>query len=181
MTCSVDQCQKPAKTAGLCGAHYQRTLRGRQSPDEPLRIVGQGVAARFWPKVQEAGALECWLWTGSLKSSGYGQIYKDGRPHAAHRVAYELLIGEIPEGLVLDHLCRVRTCVNPWHLDPVTDEVNIARGVFSETKAPSKTHCRNGHEFTERNVRLDPEGYRRCRTCERAQSLAGYRRRVRAA
>ena len=132
---------------------------------------------RFWEKVAPAGPDECWLWTASLNDGGYGQFALDGRPHRAHRIAYELMIGPIPDGLHIDHLCRVRRCVNPYHLDPVTNEVNTARGLLRKSPPKAKPECRNGHPFTDDNVRVDPEGWRRCRTCERVQSLASYYRR----
>lgn len=134
---------------------------------------------RFWPKVNRDGADGCWLWTASLNDAGYGQIYNGaGRPERAHRVAYELLVGPIPPGLHLDHLCRVRHCVNPAHLEPVTIAENNRRAAAAAVPgARRKTHCRNGHAFTPGNTRMDPSGFQRCRTCERAQSLAGYYRR----
>jgi hypothetical protein len=132
---------------------------------------------RFWSKVGCAAALDCWPWLASLNSGGYGQIYIHGRPERAHRVAWELLRGEIPNGLVSDHLCRNRACVNPWHLELVSNDENIRRGLWHVTRPAPKTHCRNNHPFTPENTRIDPEGWRRCRICERKQSLAGYYRR----
>lgn len=134
---------------------------------------------RFWSKVIPAGALECWTWGASLNDGGYGQIYvhEVRRPVRAHRVAWELLRGKIPTGLVVDHLCRNRPCVNPWHMELVTNEVNIARGDFHKVYPALKTHCPSQHPYTGDNVRITKSGYRVCRTCERAQSLAGYYRR----
>jgi hypothetical protein len=134
--------------------------------DQPERIIGD-LSARFWSKVGEAPALSCWPWLASLNDSGYGQIMISGRPHRAHRIAWELLRGEIPEGLVSDHLCRNRSCVNPWHLELVTNEENINRGMFHITRPPVKTHCKNGHLLEGETVRIDPQGWRRCRMCER--------------
>lgn len=85
---------------------------------------------RFWEKVQGGDVTTCWLWTGYRHPKGYGAIGiggRAGRPHPAHRVAYELLIDDIPPGLELDHLCRNPSCVNPWHCEPVTRAVNLAR------------------------------------------------------
>jgi hypothetical protein len=121
------------------------------------------VEERFWEKVVQTDT--CWLWTGSL-SNGYGNIRpRNGEPMMrAHRFAYELLVGPIPEGLHLDHLCRVRHCVNPDHLEPVTQRVNTLRGFGACAQHARKTHCEHGHEFTEENTRIS-DGERVCRTC----------------
>lgn len=122
---------------------------------------------RFWSKVHSTIAGECWLWTASVDRDGYG---KYGQPTGgwvrAHRWAYEHLIGPIPDGLVIDHLCRVRSCVNPAHMEPVTIQVNTERGVRGVP--PRKTHCKRGHEFTPDNVYMKPGStWRECRTCKR--------------
>src|SRR5215471_12258201 len=90
----------------------------------------------------------CWLWTGSLHSGGYGQVWVNGGPKLAHRAVYEEVVGQIPDGLELDHLCRVRCCVNPNHLEPVTPRVNLSRCSAISTINSLKTHCDRGHEFT---------------------------------
>lgn len=107
---------------------------------------------------------ECWTWTGSLTRDGYGRMSVLDVSKLAHRVTYEHLIGPVPEGLTLDHLCRVRSCVNPSHLEPVTQAVNVARGLNLNTL---KTHCKRGHAFDQRNTYLRPAGGRACRTCLR--------------
>ncbi|MFZ2529632.1 MAG: HNH endonuclease signature motif containing protein [Rhodococcus sp. (in: high G+C Gram-positive bacteria)] len=86
-------------------------------------------------------------------------------------MAYELSVGDIPEGLVIDHLCRVRHCVNPAHLEPVTNRENTLRGDCVDAnreRSLSRTHCKHGHELTPKNTYIDPRGYRECRTCRRA-------------
>jgi hypothetical protein len=99
--------------------------------------------------------------------------------HGAHRVSYELHKGPIPEGLVIDHLCRVRHCVNPDHLRAVTHAVNILAGVGRGALHARKTHCVNGHEFTAENTRLCEGGRRRrCRTCDRVSAQRCRGRRV---
>lgn len=117
------------------------------------------VGDRFWDKVEPTGF--CWNWIASRDSSGYGQIGIDGRPVKAHRVAYELLVGPILAGLVIDHLCRNKSCVNPDHLEPVTQKINVRRA------SAVKTHCLRGHEYTEENTYLQGER-RSCLTCRRA-------------
>ncbi len=85
----------------------------------------------------------------------------------AHRFAYELLVGPIPDGLVIDHLCRVRHCVNPAHMEPVTRWENTLRGGSFSAVAARQTHCVNGHPFDEENTHVDRRGFRRCRACNR--------------
>jgi hypothetical protein len=84
------------------------------------------VEGRFFRKVTMARAEECWLWTGAL-TKGYGAFRNSGKRYEAHRWAYEFLRGEIPSGLTIDHLCREKTCVNPWHLELVTRQENARR------------------------------------------------------
>ena len=116
---------------------------------------------RFWAKVNQTPT--CWLWTASTRN-GYGAYFHAGQMTPAHRVAYEHLIGPIPEGLEIDHLCRVRACVNPAHLEPVTHQENQLRGPYIGGKA-NQTHCIHGHEFTPGNTYIRPNGTRNCLTC----------------
>lgn len=113
----------------------------------------------------------CWLWTGCRIPAGYGQLWIGDRMYMAHRVAYELFVGSIPEGLVIDHLCRVTGCVNPAHLEVVTYAENTRRGTNAAVIAANraaKTHCKAGHPFFGSNVYSHPDGYRVCRACRRA-------------
>ena len=119
---------------------------------------------RFWSKVDKSG--ECWLWTGaSHGKDGYGAFKSPpGMSRLAHRVAWQLTHGSPPpEGLVLDHLCRVRRCVNPAHLEPIENLANLKRGNWKGYW----THCINGHEFTPENTYVNPRGTRECRICRR--------------
>lgn len=127
------------------------------------------IADRFWSKVRFGDWCDCWEWTASLDRDGYGRISAGGTgrsPLAAHRVAYELLVGPIPEGMEIDHLCRNRACVNPLHLEAVTAKVNVERSALA-----AKTHCKRGHSYTPENTAwrkpsaARPHGYRVCRTC----------------
>lgn len=105
----------------------------------------------------------CWEWTGALTASGYAEIRRTPKTLRVHRVMYELFVGPIPEGLVLDHLCRNLRCVRPAHLEPVTQRENLARGISRS----AQTHCANGHEFTSDNTYVRPSRpkWRVCRTC----------------
>lgn len=113
---------------------------------------------------------DCWEWTGVLSHNGYGLVTVERRMRQVHRFVYELLSGPIPEGLQLDHLCRVRHCCNPEHLEPVTGAENIRRGV------EARTHCKQGHLYDEANTYMRNDGARRCRKCHNATALAHYYR-----
>ena len=114
-------------------------------------------------RMDESG---CWLWQGQISRNGYGRHrVGPGRPLvAAHRVSYEHFVGEIPEGLQLDHTCRVRNCVNWAHLEPVTGSENTKRQDHAERR---KTECPQGHPYDDENTIVRKDGFRRCRTCER--------------
>jgi hypothetical protein len=118
----------------------------------------------------------CWEWTAFVDRDGYGLFGESkGRTVRAMRFAYEQLVGPIPEGLHLDHLCRNRRCVRPSHLEPVTLAVNNSRGAKAQA-----THCRNGHEFTEANTYVKPNGCRACKACHRERERASKERRAEA-
>jgi len=133
------------------------------------------LAERFWAKVDRNGLLPefrqdlgpCWMWTAALNGpKGYGAFsVAHGAARLAHRVAYELSIGEIPVGLTVDHLCRVRKCVNPAHLESVTMLVNLSR----EAAARRSGYCPSGHLFDERNSYIH-NGCRYCRECNRLRA-----------
>ena len=125
---------------------------------------------RFWTRVDKNGPLfqgtPCWLWTGTITNT-YGYLWIIGKRTSvpAHRIAYEILIGPIPSGLQIDHLCRNRICVNPAHLEVVTRRENILRGIGPTAIHARSTHCPRGHEYDYIQPRY---GFRRCRKCMNA-------------
>ena len=121
--CTVDGCDKPVKGNGLCPGHWQRNRRYGSPTGSPNRRTAED---RFWSLVKQSHK-GCWLWTGKLQVGGYGKFFADGRTILAHRWCYEFMVGAIPDGLHLDHLCFTPACVNPYHLDPVTPAVNNER------------------------------------------------------
>lgn len=108
----------------------------------------------------------CWLWQGAINDSGYGLVTLNGRRTRVHRLVYETLVCKIPKHLVIDHLCRVRNCCNPEHLEPVTPQINTLRGNGPAARKASQTHCVNGHEFTPETTYIHKtRGTRNCRIC----------------
>ena len=135
------------------------------------------IEERFWAKVNFAGPIAdyspqlgaCWLWTGARWQNGYGMFYLDGRQVGAHRTAYRLLVGEIPVGLVIDHLCRIHRCVNVSHLEAVTVLENTRRGVTADVASArhaARTHFSCGCPL-EGNTTTSKQGTRSCTRCLR--------------
>ena len=174
--CAVDGCEKPIDTRGWCRMHYIRWNR-HGDPLTTLRMRGTP-QERFWAKVEVTGF--CWLWTGTVNPGGYGVFdTRNEISPLAHRVAYTWLVAEIPEGLVLDHLCRIRRCVNPDHLEPITLLENILRGYGASANHKRATHCKHGHAFDEANTRILSSGIRQCIACaEIRQAKRGKKKRA---
>lgn len=151
---------RPPEKCPMSGSHVRRP------PD----------IERFWANVSPEPMSGCWLWTGLTNTKGYGRVYFGAGHYMAHRWIYEREIGPIPEGLQLDHKCRVPCCVNPEHLRPVTPQENTLLGISPAAVNAGKTHCSRGHEYTPQNIYYSLPSYnrgrlkrggRRCRICAR--------------
>lgn len=181
-TCSVEGCTRPIKVVlrQLCAMHYHRWQR-HGDPTKVLRKkepYGASAEQRFWAKVDKNGPIPahrpdlgpCWVWTASRLKFGHGSFGAvTGSTMLAHRFSYELLVGPIPEGLALDHLCVNPPCVNPAHLEPVTSEENTRRAF---ARFVDRTHCPAGHALTPENSYFRRPGRPLCKTCRREQHRA---------
>jgi HNH endonuclease len=150
--------------------HHQRLLRHGTTKARPPtlreRVLGKTV-------IRPNGCVE---WTGGTFQSGYGRISVNAKGRRVHRVVYELLVGPIPEGLTLDHLCRNLICCAPAHLEPVADRENILRGEAPPAVNARKTHCPQGHPYSVGNTCRDKHGKRSCRKCAVAATQRYYAR-----
>ena len=132
---------------------------------------------RFWVKVDKREPDECWRWIASITTHGYGQFScSDGtvrRPVGAHRLAYAMLVAPIPKGMFIDHLCRNRWCVNPTHMEVVTNKENIVRGMWGDEsrRQSAKTECPQGHPYEGDNIYVikSRPTARYCRTCNNSK------------
>lgn len=164
--CAIEGCSKPACKRGWCEGHYWR-WRNHGTPGETLLKSRTPDDRRYDKPHGESG---CWIWNGRVNDKGYAALRVAGKFWAAHRWYYTQAKGPIPEGLEIDHLCRNPSCVNPEHLEPVTQLENLARSRNPASIALRFDTCIHGHPLTEDNVYRQPKwpNKRRCRTCIRA-------------
>ena len=133
---------------------------------------------RFLAKVKVGRPDECWEWQGYCRAKGYGTFFPQrGKPEYAHRYAYTMLVGPIPAGLTIDHLCKNPRCVNPEHLEAVTLHENLRRSDGVASWAARRRHCPQGHPYDAENTGYKKDGCRYCRTCDRARSRRNAERR----
>lgn len=169
--CSLPGCDRKRHCRGWCYLHYGRWKKWGDVKEFVPHRDDISESDRFDQYVDKAGDDECWPWTGSKLGVGYGKfMLQSQRRIGAHRYSYEREFGPIPDGLHIDHLCRNRICVNPSHLEAVTQRENTLRGVAPAAINARKTHCVSGHEFTKGNTRLEVYGsgvHRKCIACQR--------------
>jgi hypothetical protein len=149
---------RPDTICRKCAASHASTMSAAAPrPGEMHRIM---------EKIERSAATGCWLWTASCRQNGYGQVYFRGTMTEAHRAVWTLHRGSVPIGMQLDHLCRVRSCVNPDHLEVVTGRENTYRSLAPSAMNKRKTQCVNGHAFDDTNTWISG-GKRYCRECRR--------------
>lgn len=157
------------RNASLCPLSY-----GGNTPTvDAERLTVEMLPPRMAEKVRFDDT--CWIWTAATNSRGYGCVQIDGKRHLAHRIAYATLVGPVPDGLTIDHLCRRQLCINPAHLEPVTVAENLRR-------KPVREFCPHGHPMSGDNLRTYTRKngirQRQCRTCQRAAVRASDARRA---
>ena len=163
--CESPGCPNRHRARGYCHTHYMALWHAGGVP----KMDRPPTADRFWSFVDVRGHDECWEWTGG-RNTGYGQFVIGRRTWYAHRIAYELQVGPIPEGMQIDHLCRNRACQNAGHLEPVTPRENVLRSASPSAQNAKKTTCPAGHPYDEANTYWTPARTRSCRLCNRARN-----------
>lgn len=168
--CSAPGCDRQARSRSFCMRHYQQKMNS----GELRKLTARD---RFEAKVNRNGPVPgyradlgpCWIWGGgTLSDSGYGRLERKTGSVLVHRFTYETFIGPVPDDLELDHLCRVRKCCNPAHLEPVTHRVNSLRGETIPARNAAKTHCPQAHRYDPTNTNdYTRTGQRYCKACIR--------------
>lgn len=168
--CSIEGCPATAASRGWCGAHWKRWRRwGDPLGSRPITPAVERFNAKVEPGCTPQHRPElgpCTVWIAGLTAQGYGVFHPSKTELVlAHRWAYIQEHGEIPDGLVIDHLCRVRVCVRVDHLEAVTNLENLRRGAGYALQNGMRSWCINGHDYTPKNIYIDPNGGIRCREC----------------
>lgn len=181
-TCLAEGCEDKALTKGFCNTHYLRNKKHGDPETVLVKMDKRSAYERWKDRYIVDDPSGCWVWTART-SEGYSTISDSGFERKAYKLAYQELVGSVPENLVLDHMCHNRDllcsggeschhrrCINPAHLEAVPLEVNIARGHGVGARNTRKTRCKYGHDFDAENTRISANGSRGCRSCERRRA-----------
>lgn len=172
-TCIESGCELPIRSRERCRRHYNQWIRTTPKDQRVRPALRERILAKV--AVDSRG---CWRWQGFLNNKGYGQVRGQSGTQMVHVATYEEWIGPIPDGLTVDHLCRVRDCCNPKHLEPVTHQVNLLRGDTVTARHAAKTHCPQGHPYSGVNLiirqRAPGRTGRECRACRDQRNRARY-------
>ncbi len=173
--CKFIPCGRFVAAWELCNGHYLQQKRGYSLQ---LLQADRNTYFELWlqDRITVDPNTDCWLWLNGVNRDGYGCIRIDGKSQSTHRVVFQRLVGLIPTGFQLDHLCRVRSCCNPKHLEIVTSRVNTLRGNTIAANNSKKDFCSNGHVFDLKNTYYRPDrNSRECRICRRV-NIQNWRR-----
>jgi len=174
--------QASSKAFSRLGVNMKMTGSAVNAPvsaelEKEVQHMDSTIVDRLMMRTIKNSESGCWVWTGSLRCQGYGRISHNKQVWLVHRLAYTIFKGSIPDGLQIDHLCRNRACWNPEHLEVVTVRQNVLRGAGLPAENARKTHCPQGHEYTDRNTYIGPSGKRACRKCQALHHVAYSHRR----
>jgi ribosomal protein S14 len=163
--------QLSPKSCSECGASISRMAKAGLCRTCARRARPQTFDLSRYTEEDRGHSTPCWIWTGNVRADGYGQTHYKGKVSKPHRVFYTELVGPIPDGLTIDHLCRVKLCVNPAHMEAVSASENLRRQYCAGSGSPAdlarRTACKHGHPFTPENTRIRSGGSRICRECNR--------------
>lgn len=173
-SCLIGGCPEYVVAKGYCNRHY---LQLRNGSTRKIAYPSSRATTKSYARFQKLFVVgtasdhrpdlgSCWLGKAVVRRDGYWQFWLNGKHVYAHRFSYEHHKGSIPDGLDIDHLCRRRHCVNPDHLEAVTTQVNLLRGLTIQAFNAAKTHCKRGHAFDAMNTFRRPDGSRKCRKCD---------------
>lgn len=162
--------ETPVSSAASTPPASRDSAKRRSNDVGGVNFLDPRLPDRFWKSAVPVPFSGCWLWTASTRDGEYGQVHYKGRNTLAHRAFYDALVGGLSPDLVLDHVCRVQPCVNPAHLEQVTQLENIRRGLPWLHNNRSKTHCPRGHAYAGDNLVINNRGERVCRACERVRN-----------
>lgn len=172
--CTIEGCTRRLYSRGWCATHWARWRRN----GDPTLLQYQPTPKERFDAAYDLAPNGCWTWTSKKDGGGYAVLSIGRQNHLAHRWAYETFVRPIPDGLVVDHLCRNRACVNPAHMDLVTNRENVLRGMSPSAVIRRQGVCKRGHQMVGHNVYVPPSKpqHQQCRTCRATRAREAHAR-----